>query len=121
YETLLSGPGMARIAKHLTGAELDSAEIVARAAAGDATMGKVLDIWFDILAELIHTIQLTIDADCVVIGGGLSNLHGLASELSRTFTPRMLRGVRQPAFATARFGDASGVRGAAMLVTRGTK
>lgn len=121
YETLLSGPGMARIAKHLTGTEVDSAAIVARAAAGDAAMSKVLDIWFDILAELIHTIQLTVDADCVVIGGGLSNIHDLAPNLSRTFAPRMLKGVRQPAFATGRFGDASGVRGAAMLVTRGTK
>lgn len=121
YETLLSGPGMARIAKHLTGSEVDSATIVARAAAGDAAMGKVLDVWFDILAELIHTLQLTIDADCVVIGGGLSNIHDLTTNLSRTFATKMLPGVRQPAFATARFGDASGVRGAAMLVSRGTK
>lgn len=121
YETLLSGPGMARIAKHVTGADVDSAAIVARAAAGDAAMGKVLDIWFDILGELVHTIQLTIDADCVVIGGGLSNIHGLAPTLSRTFTPRMLKGVRQPAFATGRFGDASGVRGAAMLVSGARK
>lgn len=121
YETLLSGPGMARIARHLTGTEIDSATIVARAAAGDTAMRQVLDIWFEILGELIHTIQLTIDADCVVIGGGLSNIHGLTPTLSRTFARLMLPGVRQPAFATARFGDASGVRGAAMLVSRGTK
>lgn len=121
YETLLSGPGMARIAKHVAGEDVDSATIVARAAAGDAAMTRVLDIWFDILAELVHTIQLTIDADCLVIGGGLSNIHDLAPTLSRTFALRMLPGVRQPAFATARFGDSSGVRGAAMLVTRGPK
>lgn len=121
YETLLSGPGMARIAKHVAGEDVDSAAIVARAAAGDVAMTKVLDLWFDILGELIHTIQLTIDADCVVIGGGLSNIHGLTANLSRTFAPRMLKGVRQPAFATARFGDASGVRGAAMLVSGGRK
>ena len=112
---------MARIAKHMANEDVDSATIVARAAAGDAAMKKVLDIWFEILAELIHTIQLTIDADSVVIGGGLSNIHGLTANLSQTFARLMLPGVRQPAFATARFGDASGVRGAAMLVTRGTK
>lgn len=121
YETLLSGPGMGRIAQHLTGETVDSSAIVARAAAGDAAMRNVLDIWFDILGELIHTIQLTIDADCVVIGGGLSNIDGLVTELSRVFAPKMLPGVRQPAFATARFGDASGVRGAAMLVAGGRK
>lgn len=121
YETLLSGPGMARIAKHVANEEVDSATIVARAAAGDVAMTKVLDIWFDILGELIHTIQLTIDADCVVIGGGLSNVHDLTPTLARTFAPKMLPGVRQPAFFAARFGDASGVRGAAMLVSGARK
>ena len=86
-----------------------------RAQAGDAAMQAALDIWYDLLAELIHTIQLTIDADCIVLGGGLSHIGDLAGRLAATFEAHKLPGVRSPAFRIARFGDASGTRGAAIL------
>lgn len=115
YETLVSGPGFARLALQLAKREVAPAEIVRLADAGDPEMGQVLQIWLALVAELIHTIQLTIDADCVVLGGGLSNIPKLAARLATAFAGRHLPGVRAPVFATARFGDASGVRGAALL------
>lgn len=116
YETLISGPGMRRIAEHVSGRAEEPPVIVALAAAGDDAMGEVLDIWFSILAELIYTVQLTIDADCVVLGGGLSRIEGVAERLAEVFPRCRMPGVRSPKFAVATFGDASGVRGAAMLV-----
>jgi len=71
YETLVSGPGISRIAEHLIGRAAEPAAIAAAAAAGDAVMGEVFDIWLALLAELVHTIQLTVDPDCVVLGDGL--------------------------------------------------
>ena len=116
YETLVSGPGMGRIAEHVTGRVAQPAAIVAEAAAGDKAMGEVFDIWLELLAELVHTIQLTVDADCVVLGGGLSRIEGVAERLAQVFPRHRMPGVRSPEFAVAKFGDASGVRGAAMLV-----
>jgi predicted NBD/HSP70 family sugar kinase len=78
-------------------------------------MQTVLDIWLGLLCELIHTIQLTIDADCVVIGGGLSRMEGLAEDLAAAFEAHKLPGVRSPVFRIAEHGDASGTRGAAIL------
>lgn len=78
-------------------------------------MRTVLDIWRDLLCELIHTIQLTVDPDCVVIGGGLSRMAGLADDLSVAFEAHKLPGVRSPVFRIAEHGDASGTRGAAIL------
>lgn len=116
YETLLSGPGMSRIAEDVARRPEEPTVIAAQAAAGDSAMGEVLDIWFSILAELIYTVQLTIDADCVVLGGGLSRIEGVADRLAEVFPLHRMPGVRSPKFAIAKFGDASGVRGAAMLV-----
>ncbi|WP_088016441.1 MULTISPECIES: ROK family protein [unclassified Shinella] len=115
YETYVSGPGLTRIAQHVAGRPLRAEEIVVAAAGGDAAMRSVLDIWLDLLCELVHTIQLTIDADCVVLGGGLSRMAGLADDLAAAFEAHKLPGVRSPVFRIALHGDASGTRGAAIL------
>jgi tagatose-6-phosphate ketose/aldose isomerase len=115
YETYVSGPGLSRISAHVTGKPASADEIAATAAAGDAEMQAVLDIWLDLLAELAHTIQLTVDADCLVLGGGLSLIEGLAEKLASAFEAHKLPGVRSPVFRVAQHGDASGTRGAAIL------
>jgi predicted NBD/HSP70 family sugar kinase/fructoselysine-6-P-deglycase FrlB-like protein len=115
YETLASGPGLERLARHLAGVEAAPARIAAGAAAGEADMAAVFAVWLDLLAELLHTVQLTVDPDCVVLGGGLSRIEGLPARLAEAFARRHLPGVRAPAIVAARHGDASGVRGAAML------
>jgi predicted NBD/HSP70 family sugar kinase/fructoselysine-6-P-deglycase FrlB-like protein len=115
YETYVSGPGLSRLAAHVAGRPARAEEIVAAASNGEAAMQAVLDIWLCLLCELIHTIQLTIDADCVVIGGGLSRMEGLAEDLATAFDTHKLPGVRSPVFRIAEHGDASGTRGAAIL------
>lgn len=114
YETYVSGPGLSRIAAHVTGRAATPGE-VAGAAAGDAGMRKVREIWLDLACELVHAVQLTIDPDCVVLGGGLSRMAGLADDLAAAFAAHKLPGVRSPAFRIAQHGDASGTRGAAIL------
>lgn len=117
YETLLSGPGMSRICECVTGKTATPAEIIA-ATATDPQMARVFDIWLVLLAELMHTVQLNVDPDCVVIGGGLSRIVGLPEKLTERFSTHKLPGVRSPVFKIARYGDASGVRGAAILAKR---
>ena len=80
-------------------------------------MATTLREWLALLAELIHTAQCTIDMQCVVLGGGLSRIPGVAPMLADAYSACRIAG-RETRFAVARFGDASGTRGAAMLLTR---
>ncbi|MGH8287614.1 MAG: ROK family protein [Steroidobacteraceae bacterium] len=114
YETLVSGPGLARLARRHGGAERSPAEIAQLAGTGDTAMAATMREWLTLLAELIHTAQCTIDMDCVVLGGGLSRIHELAQNLADTYRTLQI-GSRETRFVVARFGDASGTRGAAML------
>ena len=115
FETLVSGPGMRALALHLTGTERSPEEIAMGASGGDHALRLVFDTWLDILCELVHMIQLTIDPDCIVLGGGLSRIEGVVGRLADRFNQHRLQGTEAPAFLAARFGDSSGVRGAAML------
>ncbi|MGA7538566.1 MAG: ROK family protein [Steroidobacteraceae bacterium] len=115
YETLVSGPGLARLARHHGGPERSPAEIAQLARTGDSAMAAAMREWLTLLAELIHTAQCTIDMDCVVLGGGLSRIPELAHMLGGTYRTLQI-GSRETRFAIARFGDASGTRGAAMLL-----
>ena len=115
FETLVSGPGMQALSLHLTGTARSPQNIAMGASDGDPGMRLVYDTWLDVLCELVHMIQLTIDPDCIVLGGGLSRIEGLVGSLSNRFDRHRLTGIAPPAFLAARFGDSSGVRGAAML------
>jgi predicted NBD/HSP70 family sugar kinase len=117
YETLVSGPGLVRLAARHGGAQRSPAEIARLAATGDAAMATTLREWLALLAELIHTAQCTIDMECVVLGGGLSRIPDVAQMLADAYRECRMAG-RETRFAVARFGDASGTRGAAMLSTQ---
>ncbi|MCW5320935.1 ROK family protein [Verminephrobacter aporrectodeae subsp. tuberculatae] len=118
YETYVSGPGMARLCQHLTGRALGAQDIAQGHARGDAQLQTVYRVWLWLLCELLHTMQLAIDPDCVVFGGGLSRIPGLPEQVAQAFPAHQLPGLRAPRFASAQFGDSSGVRGAAILAQR---
>ena len=115
YETLVSGPGLARLAARHGGTGRSPAQIARLASEGDASMAAAMREWLSLLAELIHTAQCTIDMGCVVLGGGLSRIPEVAKMLAQVYGGRRICG-RETRFAVARFGDASGTRGAAMLL-----
>jgi len=115
YETLISGPGMSALSQHLTGIKIRPEQIVAAARDGNEDMEGVLSAWLEIVCELIYTIQLTIDPDCVVLGGGLSRIDGIGTRLSESFVAHRIQGIGGPEIFPALYGDSSGVRGAALL------
>jgi predicted NBD/HSP70 family sugar kinase len=117
FETLVSGPGLARLAGRHGGAGRSPAEIARLAGTGDAAMSAAMREWLSLLAELMHTAQCTIDMGCVVLGGGLSRIPDVAQLLADAYRVRRISG-HETRFAVARFGDASGTRGAAMLLTK---
>ncbi len=121
YETLVSGPGMTALARSLLNVERQPEQIVAGALAGDPALEQVLQVWADLVCELLRTIQGTIDPDCVVLGGGLSQIRGIEARLSEFLSSHQITGARAPAIFVAAFGDSSGVRGAAMLAAHGRR
>lgn len=112
YETLGAGPGISRLAKKIIGGSLPAPEI---ASSDDPLAQRVMRIWAAIIGELISILQVTIDPECIVLGGGLSNIEGVAALLSDAVIQTGLRGSTPPNIITAAFGDSSGTRGAALL------
>ncbi|MHA1524063.1 MAG: ROK family protein [Alphaproteobacteria bacterium] len=113
YETLVSGPGMTRICRQITGQDATPEHIVAAAEAGDAAMAGVLTLWTKITADLIGAVHRTIDPECIVLGGGLSQIPDLPVRLTAQVKLALFEGTRCPAILSAKHAD-SGARGAAL-------
>lgn len=90
--------------------------IAAGAAAGEAGMAAVFAVWLNLLTELLDTDQLTVDPDCVVRGGGLSRIEGLAGCVGEALERHRMPHVRARVIAVAKYpGSSGGARRAAML------
>lgn len=109
-ERYISGPGLTLLAQHLLGRKLTAPQI---ASERTGAAQPVWEIWRALVADLIHTITLTVDPDVIVLGGGLSRIEGLAPELTNAVQTTHISGFSSPAIVIAEGGDASGARGAA--------
>jgi fructokinase len=75
----------------------------------------VLDQHQGRLARALGTIINLLDPDCIVLGGGLSNLESLYSGLPERVMTYAFTPETPPIIQRNRHGDSSGVRGAAWL------
>ncbi len=110
-ETWLSGPGLMR--DH--GGGLTSLEIVAAAEAGDADAQKTLHRYFDRMARALASIINILDPEVIVLGGGLSNIEALYSEVPKHLPSYVFSDTVLTRLVPPKHGDSSGVRGAAWL------
>ncbi|PCI88433.1 MAG: N-acetylglucosamine kinase [Hyphomicrobiales bacterium] len=115
YETFVAGPGLSRLAQHLAEVNLTAIEISARAEAGDEKMIHVLDVWVELCSHMLDMIQLLVDPDCIILGGGISLIKNIEQKLLAGMKKVALDNTHPPHLLLAKFGDSSGVRGAAML------
>ncbi len=76
---------------------------------------KVADAYIDGLATCLSQLLIYYDPDIIVVGGGVSKEPELLLRLSGAFPDAPYAGKRVPEIVRARFGDSSGVRGAAIL------
>ena len=114
-ETWVSGPAMAADHARSTGMSLDAEEIATRAAAGDAAAAATLERHADRLARgLAHVINI-FDPEVIVLGGGLSKLEHLYRDLPLRAARWVFAAEPSIVVRPPRWGDASGVRGAAWL------
>jgi fructokinase len=114
-ETFLSGPGIERDHLRASGEALTSHDISARAAIGDAACEATMQRYEERLARaLAHVINI-LDPDVIVLGGGLSNVQRLYASVPRLWLPWVFSDRVDTRLVRHKYGDSSGVRGAAWL------
>ena len=114
-EAWCSGPGLTADHERETGERLTAERLAERARAGDVAAQATLQRHAGRLARALASVVNIVDPEVIVLGGGLSNLPGLADTLQQqiadwAFTDELTTCVR-----VNRHGDSSGVRGAAWL------
>jgi fructokinase len=107
-ETYLSGPGLARDHECRTGRRLSAEEIVAL---GDQSLWRYVERLARALASVINVL----DPNVIVLGGGLSNMGRLYANVPLLWQPFVFSDSADTPLVPARYGDSSGVRGAAWL------
>jgi fructokinase len=113
-ETFLSGPGLA-LEYASADVSVDAAEIVQRAAAGEAHASACLDRYEERLARALASVINILDPAVIVVGGGLSNIERLYPNVPRLWPRYIFSDQVATKLVRAAHGDASGVRGAAWL------
>lgn len=122
-ETWLSGPRLQEQFAARTGRTLRATDIAEAAAQGDAAAAAQMEFYSDRLARALSVVINIIDPHAIVLGGGLSKmgmLYRRVPELWRRYIfsePEHIATRLLP----PRYGDSSGVRGAAWLWPAGSK
>jgi fructokinase len=125
-ETWVSGRAFqADYARH-SGMDLSSKDIIAKMRTGDHLATLVWQRYLDRVARGLSIVVNTLDPDIFVMGGGMSNVEELYTQLPAQIARYTFSTVFETPIRKAIHGDSSGVRGAAWLwkeepVGRGSK
>ena len=126
-ETFLSGPAMVADHERSTRIRLSPQEIVEAASSGNAAADATLRRYERRMARALAAVINILDPDVIVIGGGMSNIARLYTNVpalwsefvfaaqQRTATPEGRVEPVRTRLVAARYGSTSGVRGAAWL------
>ncbi len=106
-ETYLSGPGLSRDHEKVTGERREPQELVSH----EKTMARYEERLARSLAGVINIL----DPDVIVLGGGMSKVARLYTEVPRLWTRYVFSDHVATRLAPPVHGDSSGVRGAAWL------
>jgi fructokinase len=115
-EAFLSGPALAReFQQKGSGLSLKSEEIVVLAEKKDAVADAFMAVFEERLARALAHVINVLDPDVIVAGGGLSNISRIYETVPRLWGKFVFSDSVRTRLVKARFGDSSGVRGAAWL------
>ena len=114
-EKWISGTGFRDDYERRTGQRPRGDEIVALARQGDVIASAVLDDYIDRLGRGMAVIANILDPDCFVLGGGMSNVTELYDRLQPVIDRYTFSDSWSAKIVPAKWGDSSGVRGAAHL------
>lgn len=115
-ETFLSGPGMARhFQVHIGVPGLAAKEIAVQARQGEAAATAHLARYSTWMAKALASVINIFDPEVIVLGGGLSNIDTLYTQVPQQWAQWVFSDTVDTRLVPPKFGDSSGVRGAAWL------
>jgi fructokinase len=116
-ETFLCGPALERQFQELTGRVLDARAIAERGADRESAAQTALAAYSRRLAKALATVINIADPDIIVFGGGLSNISVLINDAAAQLPKWVFSDCFSTPLKVNKWGDSSGVRGAAQLVS----
>ena len=114
-EQYFSGPAVEREFLERTGRRLRLPEIEAAALAGDPHASAALVRWSERLAVSLGDVVNLLDPDCIVLGGGASNLRAATDIVPTRVAHYTFGDCFTTPIVRAQLGDSAGVIGAAWL------
>jgi fructokinase len=114
-ETWISGTGLRVDFARYDDRALTSEAIVDAARSGDEPARAALTRYLNRLARGLGALCTVFDPETIVIGGGMSNVQELYDALPDLIRPHVFSDTWRANVVRARWGDSSGVRGAARL------
>lgn len=116
-ETYLSGPALSAHFDARTGLSASAQQIAEFATQGDPMAEALLESYASWMARALASVINVIDPDVIVLGGGLSNLEFLYHRVPQLWQQWVFSDQVETRLVPAKWGDSSGVRGAAWLVS----
>ncbi|VAW48505.1 Cryptic sugar kinase Mak [hydrothermal vent metagenome] len=114
-ETFLSGSGFEAHYAHQTGIYKTAKEIVALSQQGNIVATALLNAYTVWLAKGLASVINLVDPDVIVLGGGMSNISSLYVDIPKIWQNWVFSDQVDTLLLPPKFGDSSGVRGAAWL------
>ncbi len=116
-ETYIAGPGLVRMARELTGLELTTQEI-GHSKDQSGPSQDIWRVWIEVTTDLVLSLIQSVDPDIIVLGGGLSKIPDVSTDISKRLAEKQISGFSLPIIIVAAGGDASGARGAALAAAQ---
>jgi fructokinase len=114
-ETFLSGPGMSNDHQRVVKTRLTPESILIGALRGDPACELTLQRYEDRMARSLASVINILDPDIIVIGGGMSKIKSLYENVPKRWGNYIFSDRVDTLLVPPKHGDASGVRGAALL------
>lgn len=116
-EPYISGTGLARLFQHFGGSG-SSEDWLSAYRSQDQAASRAFAAYIDALGAHLAGLCLSVEPECIVLGGGLSQVPEIFRALPHAVQSHLFAGVEVPPIVVAEGGDASGERGAALLGLR---
>ena len=114
-ETFLSGPGFSKHYSDMHNVKLDAKTIQKNANEGDVKALEFIFEYLDYLARGLSQVINIIDPGAIVLGGGVSNMKQIYENINPKLKKYVFSDTVNTEVVKNKFGDSSGVRGAADL------
>jgi len=114
-ESYIAGPGIINLYTHFEGKPQSAKYFSQKLSEGDKLANNILNCYLDILGETFAALVKFQEPEIIVLGGGVSQISEIVALLPNAIEKHLFAGFFSPKVVAAKYGESSGVRGAAIL------